>query len=124
MYILVFKFVGSVEGDHTVSPVELTLHLLAQDSHHFCAILSSLLPRKCLNNQRVTTDLNLKVPSSFLLTRGAGNSSYFSLGLIYASATAFLKSWCNNKYFFYSVLNIDMQVDHICISNHNTDRPK
>ena len=68
--MLVFKFVGAVEGDHTVYPVELTLHLLDQDSHHLCAILSSLLPRKCLNNQRVTTDLNLKMNSSFLLTQG------------------------------------------------------
>ena len=59
-----------MEGDHTLSPVELTLHLLAQDSHHLCAILSSLLPRKCLNNQRVTTYLNLKMTYSFLLTQG------------------------------------------------------
>ena len=28
------------------------------------------LPRKCLNNHRVTTDLNLKMSSSFLLTQG------------------------------------------------------
>ena len=70
MHILVFKFVGSVEGDHTVSPVELTLHLLSQDSHHLCAILSSLLTRNYLNNHRVTTDLNLKIPSFFLLTQG------------------------------------------------------
>ena len=70
MHILVFKFVGAVEGDHTVSTVELTLHLLAQDSHHLCSILSPLLPRKCLNNQRGTTDMNLKIPSSLLLTQG------------------------------------------------------
>ena len=70
MQILLLNFVGAVEGDHNMSPVELTLHLLAQDSHHLCAILSSLLPRKCLNNQIVTTDLNLKINSSFLLTQG------------------------------------------------------
>ena len=60
---------GAVEGDHTVSPVELTLYLLAQDSHHLCGILSSLLPHKCLNNQRVTTYLNLKMTSYFLSTQ-------------------------------------------------------
>ena len=69
MQILVLKFLGAVEGDHTVSPVEFTLHLLAQDSHHLCVILSSLLHRKCLNNQRLTTELNLKINSSFLLTQ-------------------------------------------------------
>ena len=36
----------------------------------------------------------------FIVETGAGNSSYSSLGLIHASATAFLKSWCNNKYIF------------------------
>ena len=70
MHILVFKFVGAVEGGHTVSPVKLTLYLLAQDSHPLCAILSSLLPRKCLNNQKVTTDLNLKMTSSLFFTQG------------------------------------------------------
>ena len=60
----------------------------------------------------------------FLVETGSGNSSSCSLGLIHASTTAFLKSWCDNKSFFKSVLNIDVQVDHICISNHNTDRPK
>ena len=67
MHILVFKFVGAVEGDHTVSPFELTLHVLEQESHHLYAILSSLLPRKCLKNQRVMADLNLKMTSYFLL---------------------------------------------------------
>ena len=70
MHISVFKFVGAVEGDHTLYPVELTLNLLAQDSHHVCAILSSFIPRKCLNNQRVTIYLNLKMTSSFLLIQG------------------------------------------------------
>ena len=53
----------------------------------------------------------------FLVDTGAGNSSSCSLGLIYASATAFLKSWCDNKSFFYSFLKIGVQVDHLCISN-------
>ena len=60
----------------------------------------------------------------FLVDTGEGNYSSCYLGLIHASATAFLKSWCDNKYVFNSVLKIDVQVDHICISNHNTNRPK
>ena len=60
----------------------------------------------------------------FLVDTGAVISSYCSLGLIHASATAFLKSWCDHKSFFHSVLKIDVQVDHICISNHNTYQPK
>ena len=60
----------------------------------------------------------------FLVYTGAGNSSSLYLGLIHASATDFLKSWCDNNLFIYSVLNIDVQVDQICISNHNTDQTK
>ena len=36
----------------------------------------------------------------FLVYTGAGNYSSWSLGLIHASATAFLKSWCDSKSFF------------------------
>ena len=60
----------------------------------------------------------------FIVDTEEGNSSSCSFGLIHVSATDFLKSCCDNKSFFYSVLKIDVQVDHICISNYNTDQPK
>ena len=48
------------------------------------------------------SDVRLEPENDFLVLveTGAGNSLSCLLGLIHASATAFLKSWCDNKYIF------------------------
>ena len=123
MHILVFKFCGRcgrwsycVSGLIDIAPLGPRLISLMRDPIFFAN-------PQVFEQLESDDKLEPKNAFLFLVDTGAGNSLYCSRGLIHASETAFLKSWCNNK-FFNSILKIDVQVYHICVINHNTDRPK